>query len=84
MTGREIRSSGKTLELVNICSGTQYSFTVGDAADRQIYLPDLEEGTYEIYHHGQLYAETRRVRFIGAKRGRSIRCAAAERSSGCS
>ena len=40
---------GKTLELVNICSGTQYSFTVGDAADRQIYLPDLEEGTYEIY-----------------------------------
>lgn len=40
---------GKMMELVNICSGEQYSFTIGNTADRQIYLPDLSDGTYEIY-----------------------------------
>lgn len=40
---------GKTLELVNVCSGKEYSFIVGDKVDRQIYLPDLDTGTYEIY-----------------------------------
>ena len=47
--GEEDGIYGKTMELVNICSGKQYNFTIGNTADRQIYLPDLEDGTYEIY-----------------------------------
>ena len=47
--GEEDEIYGKTMELVNICSGEQYNFTVGNTADRQIFLPDLSDGTYEIY-----------------------------------
>ena len=47
--GEEDGIYGKTMELVNICSGEQFSFTIGNTADRQIYLPDLSDGTYEIY-----------------------------------
>ena len=38
--GEEDGIYGKTMELVNICSGKQYNFTIGNTADRQIYLPE--------------------------------------------
>lgn len=47
--GEEDEIYGKTMELVNICTGEQYNFIIGNTADRQIYLPDLTDGTYEIY-----------------------------------
>lgn len=47
--GEEDDIYGKTMELVNICTGDQYSFTIGNTVDRQIFLPDLSDGTYEIY-----------------------------------
>ncbi len=47
--GEEDDIYGKTMELVNICTGEQYSFTIGNTVDRQIFLPDLSDGTYEIY-----------------------------------
>ena len=74
---------GKTLELVNICSGTQYSFTVGDAADRQIYLPDLEEGTYEIYMIDSF--TLKRAVFASSVQSETFQCAPRRKGrSGCS